>query len=511
MTKEQKKSLTETHPEIAKEADGWDPETVPSTSYKKLAWVCTFGHKYQAVVANRTRLGSGCPLCSRYSSKVWVGRNDLATTHPEIASEAHMWDPKTVRYGSIKKLEWKCVVGHIWLQSPNQRTAKKILGCPYCSNRKVLPGFNDLATTHPELALEAEEWDPKSLTSGSSRKMLWKCSLDHKWIASVSSRSRGSGCKICANQAIQKSFNDLKTLNPQLALEADGWDPSTIGAGSGKRLDWKCPLGHQWKATVESRHSRKLGCPYCTNQRVLTGFNDLATTHPLIANQAVGWDPTQVNAGSHVKKTWRCELDHLYLATVAHRTRNDSGCPTCAGRRVLVGFNDLATTHPALANQASGWDPREITAGSGTRLQWKCELGHLWYARPSLRSALNRGCPSCSKTGFDPNEDGYLYFLRHPEWELLQIGISNKLKNRLNTHSNLGWEVVEVRGPTEGYLVQRWETAILRHIRTNGGKMADTIGIDPFDGYSESWLEESFTIGSLREIMDAIDQEDRKP
>ena len=29
--------------------------------------------------------------------------------------------------------------------------------CPYCSHRKVLSGFNDLATTHPELV--ASEWD----------------------------------------------------------------------------------------------------------------------------------------------------------------------------------------------------------------------------------------------------------------------------------------------------------------------------------------------------------------
>ena len=28
--------------------------------------------------------------------------------------------------------------------------------CPYCKNRKLLCGFNDLATTHPELVAE---WD----------------------------------------------------------------------------------------------------------------------------------------------------------------------------------------------------------------------------------------------------------------------------------------------------------------------------------------------------------------
>jgi hypothetical protein len=84
------------------------------------------------------------------------------------------------------------------------------------------------------------------------------------------------------------------------------------------------------------------------------------------------------------------------------------------------------------------------------------------------------------------------------------------LKDRLNDHTNLGWEVLEVRGPTRGFLVRQWETAILRHIRTNGGQMADKIGVEPFDGYSESWLKKSFNFGSLREIMDAIDQEDRK-
>jgi len=34
------------------------------------------------------------------------------------------------------------------------------------------------------------------------------------------------------------------------------------------------------------------------------------------------------------------------------------------------------------------------------------------------------------------------------------------------------------------------------------------VGIEPFDGYSESWLKESFSSGSLKEIMDEIDTTD---
>ena len=36
-----------------------------------------------------------------------------------------------------------------------------------------------------------------------------------------------------------KGVNDLATLHPELAAEADGWDPSEVRAGSGKKLRWK--------------------------------------------------------------------------------------------------------------------------------------------------------------------------------------------------------------------------------------------------------------------------------
>ena len=125
----------------------------------------------------------------------------------------------------------------------------------------------------------------------------------------------------------------------------------------------------------------------------------------------------------------------------------------------------------------------------------------------SRTSKGGTSCPSCSPLGFDPNKESWLYFLIHDQWLLLQIGITNDPETRLAKHKRIGWEVIELRGPMDGHLVQKWETAILRHIRTNGGKMADKIGIEPFDGYSESWLKESFTFHSLKEIMEVIDRE----
>ena len=47
--------------------------------------------------------------------------------------------------------------------------------------------------------------------------------------------------------------------------------------------------GHEWQATVNDR-STGYGCPVCSGNTVLAGYNDLATTHPELAKQ---WHPTK--------------------------------------------------------------------------------------------------------------------------------------------------------------------------------------------------------------------------
>tara|TARA_Y100001968_G_C18737284_1_gene427251 strand:+ start:153 stop:272 length:120 start_codon:yes stop_codon:yes gene_type:complete len=37
---------------------------------------------------------------------------------------------------------------------------------------KLVVGINDLATLHPEVAAEADGWDPKTITPGINKKCL---------------------------------------------------------------------------------------------------------------------------------------------------------------------------------------------------------------------------------------------------------------------------------------------------------------------------------------------------
>lgn len=496
-------------PSLASEANGWDPSKVTASSSKKLSWRCSLEHVWEATVAHRTNMKSGCPYCA--GKKVLVGFNDLATTDPELSKEAEGWDPRTLSRGTAIKRNWKCSVGHIWADSPNHRTRGD--GCPICSNHQVLVGFNDLASTNPELIPFIDGWDPTSVTAKSDKRRNWKCSLGHKWNAQVKGLTLGTRCPVCSGREVLIGYNDLKSTHPELALEAFEFDPESVSAGSNKLMRWQCKLGHTWKAAVASRVAGT-GCPICSNRTVLAGFNDLQTLFPEVARQAHGWDPSTVTSYSDKFFEWKCELGHVWKTQVKLRSLGN-GCHYCTGWKVLAGFNDLATTNPEIARQAYEWDPTTVTRATDKKRMWVCDEGHKWRSRISHRTNLLSGCPTCAKSGFDPNKPSYLYFLGHPHWEMFQIGITNDQDKRLGSHKKLGWEVLEVRGPMDGHLTQEWETSILRMLRAKGADLSNSSIVGKFDGYSEAWSKSTFPTDSIQALMRITeeheqDQADRK-
>ena len=493
--------LATTNPDIAKDAFGWDPKTVTQSSGKEMQWKCTGGHIYKSAVYSRTgKNANGCPYCS--NRKIIQGENDLATTHPHIAAESDGWDPTTVSAGvGKKKYDWVCPDGHKYKSYVYSRTSG--VGCPICTNKSIKVGVNDLATTHPTLSLEDDGWDATKLVSGSSIKVKWLFKLQHSYSASIVSRAnKETGCPTCSNRIVLRGFNDLATTHPHIAKEAVRWDPSKVTAGSHKKLSWRCSEGHTWKAIVNTR-IRGNNCPICSNQITKSGVNDLATTYPEIASQAIGWDPSQINAGSHQKKDWVCSLGHIWDAAINSRMRGTGqGCPICSNHRLLSGFNDLATTNPELLFEVDGWDPTQFLSGSRIKKAWKCVEQHKWETAISSRTGSKKsGCPTCAKYGYDINAEGYLYLLKHPGWEMLQIGITNVPDVRLPKHKKSGWEIIELRGPMDGLLTQKWETAILRMLKAKGADLSNKEIAGKFDGYSEAWSKSTFPVKSIKELM----------
>lgn len=427
----------------------------------------------------------------------------LSVTHPELAKQALGWDPSTVTHGSNKKLKWQCGNGHTWEAVVANRADKKS-NCPYCAGQRVLIGVNDLASRFPGLALEAHGWDPTTEAYGTAHKKSWICTLGHIWNATVLSRTQGNGCPYCANNKVLSGFNDLKTINPTLALEADGWDPSTFLPSSNNKLGWKCTLGHTWFAQLSNR-TAGTSCPVCSNHTLFPGFNDLVTTDPDIAEQANGWNPSEIIFGSGDMKSWKCSFGHQWNAVV--RSRRDNGCPICSNRKLLTGFNDLATMNPELAKQAHGWNPSKVLYGSATKRKWKCSEGHIWSTGIASRKT-GRDCPSCSTSGYDPNTNSWIYLMKHDTWNMLQIGITNVPKGRVLKHNNSGWELIELRGPMDGLNAREWEKSILQMLKRRGAKLAPSEVAGKFDGYTEAWIANSFPADTLRDLMDSVQDDE---
>ena len=221
------------------------------------------------------------------------------------------------------------------------------------------------------------------------------------------------------SDAMKVTLYEFCLLHHQEEL-LEQWDPANLPAtpqnvtyGTRDEYWWQCEKGHRWQAPVKSRTSGR-GCPYCTTRRLQPGVNDFATRFPDIAAQ---WHPTknnglrpeQVAANSNRSVWWQCEQGHTWRAPVGRRVQFATGCPYCTGRKVLPGFNDLASLEPQVAAQ---WDterngslrPDQVTVGSGKRVWWRCEEGHVWKAKVYSRTGKMRtGCPVCAgvaKTNF---------------------------------------------------------------------------------------------------------------
>lgn len=225
-----------------------------------------------------------------------LGEKSLAVVCPELCKEWHPTKngdltPDMVSYGSGKKVWWYL---SYYDEKKNKtfeleweaRITGRVKGrnCPYLTGNKVLKGFNDFETEHPELA---KEWHPTKnkirpdeVSSGSDKKVWWLMpyydektgkTFKFEWQATINNRVKESGCPYLCGHKVYRGFNDLETLYPELSKQ---WDyrlngklkPYQVTAGSEKKVWWHCEKGHTWKSAIDKRVKGQ-GCPYCSGSK----------------------------------------------------------------------------------------------------------------------------------------------------------------------------------------------------------------------------------------------------
>lgn len=358
-------SFQEKYPEYSKY---WDnkknnkkPNDVSYGSGTKYWWKCEKNHNWLAS-PNAMSRGVRCPYCSGLLPI--IGETDLATTHPYILKKWNYSEnnklnikPTDFKYGSKTKVYWLCEKGHTWV-APISRITIENRNCPYCSNQKVLKGFNDLASKYPDLL---EEWNydknsikPEDVIFGSSKKVWWKCKdCGYEWQTTIAHRTgiHKTNCPKCAPRhnrgeqlfcqiKLEGSFGDNY---PELLKEWDydrniGIDPFKLVSKSSIKVHWLCAKGHKWEAIVASRTRHNgTGCPVCAGKTIEKGFNDFKSQQSILMKE---WDfkrnnemllfPDKVTCHSAKKVWWICpSCGNSYKSAISHRV-NGTACPKCA-------------------------------------------------------------------------------------------------------------------------------------------------------------------------------------
>ena len=381
-------------------------EDVTVSAGKMVWWKCKEGHEWKARIYSRN-YGRGCPYCA--GQRVIVGQNDILSQNPSIAEE---WDyernnglrPEDVCISSNKPVYWKCIYGHSWFVSPNSRGDG---GCPKCSA--------ELRTSFPEQAI----WHYCNVIF---EDVLSRAHLDNGMEVDIFIKGKNIAIEYDGVYYHSSEASAEREARKNAYCKQNGIELYHIREVYGNKADTQNYLyrdlkNRQGLNDVITRLMTKLGvfdADIDVNRDRMTIFQQYKSPMKKlgdIPNEDIldEWDyekngqmsPQMFSKASHAKFWWRCSEGHSYQAAMQKRTDSEcpTGCPYCAGKKVLAGYNDLASQRKDIAEQ---WDydknettPDMFTVSSGVSVWWKCSLGHSWQTRIVKRSA-GQGCPYCS-------------------------------------------------------------------------------------------------------------------
>jgi len=213
--------------------------------------------------------------------------------------------------------------------------------------------------------------------------------------------------------------NCLAVACPKVAAmlsEKDKHLAFDVTTGSGRKLTFVCPdCKQKFEAAicnvVRSVDNGTTGCPVCAGRKVVPGINDLASQYPEVATM---WSSknklpaSEVATQSGKKAFFKChncgqEFKTKIADVVNSVKKGRTGCPICAGLKVVSSINDLASQCPeaaAMWSSKNKLSASEVAVKSNKKAFFKCrDCGQEFEAaiQNVVRSVGNgfTGCYDC--------------------------------------------------------------------------------------------------------------------
>ena len=340
-------------------------------------------------------------------SKLVVGENDLAMAAPKVAamlSEKDKHFAFEVTAGSNRKLTFVCPDCKQEFKAAVYNVVRSVdkgfTGCPVCRGLKAVSGINDLASKYPEIAAmwsSKNKFSASEVTARCRKKAFFKCyDCGQEFEATIANITKAvdngtTGCPVCAGKKIVPGVNDLVSQCPEAAAmwsSKNKLSASEVAVKSSKKAFFKCrDCGQEFEAAIQnvvrSVINGTTGCPICAGLKVVSSINDLASQCPEAAamwSSKNKFSASKVTVGSHKKAFFKCcDCGQEFEATiqnVVHSVINGTtGCPVCAGKKVVPGINDLASQCPkaaAMWSSKNELSASKVTVGSHKKAFFKC-------------------------------------------------------------------------------------------------------------------------------------------
>lgn len=430
-------SIFSKFPELMKEWD-WEkntisPKELAPQSSKNVWWKCQHcGESWQTKVVHRYN-GTGCPTCAKayktsfpeqalffYVSQIFKDAINGFSDPTNGITEIDVYIPSR-KIGIEYNGKW-------WHHNKREKDNRKELAAREAGIDLICIIEDDTVSTPTQKSNEIHY--NFRVPSGYDDminfvlKGILRCNTDGDFVCTERDRF-----DIWSQYSVYRKEKSISALYPTIAEQwnyAKNGDlkPDACLAHSSRKVWWHCHLGHEYEARIDHRTLAGSGCPYCSGQKVLPGFNDLLTTYPSIAEE---WDydqnqshPSQIHGGSESTAFWICKkCGFHWQASIRSRTRpkTGSGCPQCGVESAVLnkstattGLNDLQSQHP---NIAAEWHPylngkkhpSTTFSHSGKKVWWRCtKCGNDWETTPDARITKGAGCPFCSGRIAKPGE-----------------------------------------------------------------------------------------------------------
>lgn len=422
----------------------FSPSTVTPHTLKKAKWVCSdCGHKWEAIIRNRTR-GYGCNKCAMknrsigFSEKIRLAKfnpnKSLAVVKPSVAQEWHPTrndksTPETVSYGSKLKAWWKCAKGHEWDAVISSRT-NLAAQCPICNPQSSVIEFR-VYTELKKVFLKHEIIHRYRRGNFAEIDIFIPglnigIEVDGGYYHTNKLANDEAKNKSCIEEGVQlfrlrdESLKLLSETDTVFSQENADSHPALVVADMLTQI--RKYYVNELDDETREKINHYISCKVLVNDDYFKRhwskskpYQNLETNPPKFMSEwvyAENLDPSFFSKGSHYKAKWQCEqCGKIYEKSIKERKRGRT-CPICYPSRLSKIVKDallkrngsLAERYPNVAvewhpKRNNGTSPSDVTPGTGEKYWWICGVcKYEWETSPHSRthSKGERGCPKCS-------------------------------------------------------------------------------------------------------------------